>query len=65
MCKHITEVNYKTDALRIIANNVAQAFGGSVIETRYADLFETSKSDNTAESVIARIKKKIQGLKEE
>lgn len=31
---------YITDALMVVANNTAHAFGGNRIEKRYADFFE-------------------------
>ena len=45
-----------TDALRIVAENMARYAGGDYIKARYADMIEPKKQDNrTCEEITADI----------
>lgn len=47
---------YVTDALRIVAENMAKFASGNYIKARYADIIEPKKQDNrTCEEITADI----------
>lgn len=58
----MTKDVYVTDVLKILASNTAEAFGGQIISTRYADIIQPHpENTESAEEIIARIKGKANG----
>ena len=58
--QHYTKDVYVTDALKITVENLANAFGGSYITQRYADLLEPQQEES-AEQIKERIVGKLNG----
>lgn len=53
---------YITDTLKILASNTAEAFGGQIISTRYADIIQPEEPvSKDADEIIGTIKGKING----
>ena len=55
---------YVTDGLKVIAENLANYYGGSVLNMRYSDVISTEKPDDrTEEDIINNLKAKMTGKK--
>ena len=53
---------YITDVLKILASNIAEAFGGQIISSRYADIVQPEQTTpQDADEIIERIKGKVNG----
>lgn len=55
---------YVTDGIMAIANNLARAYGGTQMKTRFYDLAYTKiakEETRTAEEIIENIRAKIEG----
>ena len=60
--RKLTREVYITDALKVVANNTAEAFGGQILTMRYCDIFTAkNETEETAEEIIDRIKGKLNG----
>lgn len=56
---------YVSEGVRIAANNIANAFGGSVLSCSLATLMEEPKPETrTAEEVISHMKNKLREIGE-
>lgn len=60
---------YVTDTLKMINDNIAKNFGGSIIKTKYSEIIEYKKADDrtgdeVARDVINRIGLKVKGQKQ-
>lgn len=56
---------YIADALKLISENTAKMVGGSYLQKRYSELFETEEKEETrtADDVINNIKSKLRKLR--
>lgn len=55
--------SYITDALRLITENTAKAYGGSYMKIRYSEMIVPQKEETrTADEVIWNLKNKLERL---
>ena len=53
------------DCLRLICNNLAEAFGGNTIQTRYVDIGRSQGEPPDAQEIIDRIQAGLEQYAEE
>ena len=54
-----------SECAQIFSNNVANALGGQVMQTKYIDLIEPKNRADSAEEIITRISDGLEELGEE